>query len=317
MIKRIIGMVWILSVVTVSPGVSQVLTGADPVVSPPDEVRYYTYQWQGERLEDGRPRVSEDLLERVKQIKLEDAWQYLNELGYPNQYEGGWEMLHEDQPMAGRVLTAQYMPDRKAVSERLVEDGHQAGHVGPMNSWPIDRLQPGDIYLGDVFGKIDGGTMIGSNLGTSIYARSGNGVIFNGSSRDEEDLEEIEGFNALVRQWHPSFLVETMLTGINVPVRIGGVTVLPGDVALAKKGGVVFIPPHLVEEIVITAEIVQLRDEFGQMRMRQGVYSAGQIDTRWTREIEQDFLNWLAENRMDALPVSIEEMQQFLQQRTW
>lgn len=317
MLKRAIGIVCILCVATVSSSVSQVVAGEAPVVSSDDEVRYYTYQWEGDRLDDGRPRVSDELLERVKNIKLEDAWQYLNELGYPNQYEGGWEMLHEDKPMVGRVLTAQYMPDRKAVSERITEDGHDAGHVGPMNSWPIDMLQEGDIYLADSFGKIDGGTLIGSNLGTSIYSRSENGVIFNGSSRDEEDLEDIEGFNALVREWHPSFLKETMLTGINVPVRIGGVTVMPGDIALAKKGGVVFIPPHLVEEIVITAEIVQLRDEFGQMRMREGVYSAGQIDTRWTEEIEKDFLNWLRENRIDELPVSIEEMQQFLQQRTW
>ncbi len=159
--------------------------------------------------------------------------------------------------------------------------------------------------------------MIGGNLGTSIFSQSSNGVIFNGSSRDDEDLEKIEGFNAFIREWHPSFLEEVMLMGINVPVRIGNVTVMPGDIALAKKQGVVFIPPHLVEEIVITAEIVQLRDEFGQQRMREGVYSAGQIDTQWTDEIEEDFLNWVRENRMDQLPVSLDEIQNFLQQRTW
>lgn len=289
----------------------------DNIVTPPEEVNYYTYQWEGERFEDGRPKVSDELLERVKNIKLEDAWQYLNELGYPNQYEGGWEKLHADEPMVGRVLTAQYMPDRTDVRERLIQEGTDAGHVGPMNTWPIDRLQEGDIYLADSFGKIAQGTLIGGNLGTSIFSRSGNGVIFNGSSRDDEDLEKIEGFNAFVRDWHPSFLEEVMLMGINVPVRIGNVTVMPGDVALAKKQGVVFIPPHLVEEIVVTAEIVQLRDEFAQHRMRDGVYTAGQIDTRWTQDIEDDFLDWLQENREDQLPVSIEDMQEFLQQRTW
>lgn len=289
----------------------------DEVVAQRDQVIYYTYQWEGERLDDGRPKVSDELLDRVKNIKLEDAWQYLNELGYPNQYEGGWKILHDDQPMVGRVLTALYMPDREDVSDRLIDEGIEAGHVGPMNSWPIDMLQDGDIYLADSFGKIAQGTLIGGNLGTSIFSRSGNGVIFNGSSRDDEDLEKIEGFNAFIREWHPSFLEEVMLMGINVPVRIGNVTVMPGDIALAKKQGVVFIPPHLVEEIVITAEIVQLRDEFGQQRMREGVYSVGQIDTQWTDEIEEDFLNWVRENRMDQLPVSLDEMQNFLQQRTW
>lgn len=289
----------------------------DHIVASEDEILYYSYEWDGERMEDGRPKVSDELLERVKNIKLEDAWQYLNELGYPNQYEGGWKILHKDQPMVGRVLTAQYMPDREDVSERLTEEGIEAGHVGPMNSWPIDMLQEGDIYLADSFGKIAQGTLIGGNLGTSIFAKSGNGVIFNGSSRDDEELENIEGFNVFLRDWHPSFLEEVMLTGINVPVRIGNVTVMPGDVALAKNQGIVFIPPHLVEEIVLTAEIVQLRDEFGQMRMRDGVYSAGQIDTEWTPEIEDDFLNWVRENRMDQLPVPLDEMQDFLQQRTW
>lgn len=289
----------------------------DHIVASEDEILYYSYEWDGERMEDGRPKVSDELLERVKNIKLEDAWQYLNELGYPNQYEGGWKILHKDQPMVGRVLTAQYMPDREDVSERLTEEGIEAGHVGPMNSWPIDMLQEGDIYLADSFGKIAQGTLIGGNLGTSIFAKSGNGVIFNGSSRDDEELENIEGFNVFLRDWHPSFLEEVMLTGINVPIRIGNVTVMPGDVALAKNQGIVFIPPHLVEEIVLTAEIVQLRDEFGQMRMRDGVYSAGQIDTEWTPEIEDDFLNWVRENRMDQLPVPLDEMQDFLQQRTW
>lgn len=289
----------------------------DPVVASGEEVLHYTRQWDGERMPDGRPKVPDELLERVRDIKLEDAWQYLGELGYPNQYEGGWEKLHEDQAMVGRVLTAQFMPDRIDISERLTEEGHAAGHVGPMNSWPIDMLQEGDIYLADSFGKIAGGTLIGGNLGTSIFSRSGNGVVFNGSARDDEELEDIEGFNAFLRGWHPSFLDEVMLTGVNVPVRIGNVTVLPGDIVLAKKQGIVFIPPHLVEEVVVTAEIVQLRDEFGQMRMREGVYSAGQIDTAWTPEIEEDFLHWLRENRMDQLPVPVDEMQEFLQMRTW
>ena len=177
----------------------------DPVILPRETIHYYTYMWDGERFEDGRPRVSDTLLERVKNINLEDAWQYLNELGYPNQYEGNWKMLNEDQVMVGRVLTAQYMPDRADVSQQIIKDGHEAGHVGPMNSWPNDQLQEGDIYLGDMYGKIAGGTLIGGNLGTSIYARTGNGVIFNSSASDEEELERIDGFNALVRDWHPSF----------------------------------------------------------------------------------------------------------------
>lgn len=291
--------------------------GNDHLVASQEDILFYTSAWEGERMPDGRPDVSQDLLERLKNIRIEDAWQYLYEQGYNNQYEGGWKKLHPDQPIVGQVLTAQYMPRRPDIMQRLEREGTQAGHVGPMNTWPIDMLRKGDVYLADSYGKIAQGTLIGSNLGNSIFDNSGNGVIFNGSLRDGEDLEELEGFNAFVRDWHPSFLEETMLTGINVPIRIGKVSVMPGDVVLAKKRGIVFIPPHLVEGMVITAEIVKLRDEFAQKRMQDGVYTAGQIDTEWTDRIEEDFLEWLRENRIDQLPVSIEKMKEYLQQRTW
>lgn len=311
-----IGFSLLLSLILTTPALCQSVAD-DQVVASEDQVLFYTSEWEGKRLADGRPRVPDELLERVRDIKVEDAWQYLHEMGYRNQFEGGWKIIHPDRPIVGRVLTAVYMPERPDIKEKLVEQGTEAGHVGPMNSWPIDMLQEGDVYLADAFGKIAQGTLIGSNLANSIFARSGNGVIFDGALRDAEDMEAMEGFNAFARDWHPSFLEQTMLMGINVPVRIGQVTVMPGDVVLAKKTGVVFIPPHLVEHIVVTAEIVSLRDEFAQQRVREGVYTAGQVDTKWTQAIEEDFLDWLKEKRMDRLPVPLDEMQEFLQQRTW
>lgn len=289
----------------------------DPVVASREDVGYFTAGWEGDRLEDGRPFVADEWLERLKRIKVEDAWQLLNELGYRNQFEGGWKMIHEDRPIVGRALTAVYMPRRQDVAERLLADGHEAGHIGAMNSWPIDRLQNGDVYVADGFGKIAQGTLIGDKLGNSIFARSSSGVIFDGSLRDLEGLAQIDGFNAFVRDWHPSFLEETMLMGINVPIRLGSITVMPGDVVLAKEMGVVVIPPELVERVVITAEIVMLRDEFAHERVQAGAYTPGQVDARWTEEIEADFLNWLQDGRADRLPVPIEEMRQYLRQRTW
>lgn len=291
---------------------------ADPVVASRDYVIYLTADWKGPRLPDGRPYVADEWLERLKKVKVEDAWQLLHELGYRNQYEGNWKVIHEDRPIVGRALTALYMPLRPDLADRLLADGHKAGHVGPMNSWPIDKLQKGDVYVADSFGKIAQGTLIGDKLGNAIFARSGTGVIFDGALRDVETLAEIDGFNAFVRDWHPSFLEETMLVGINVPIRLGRVTVLPGDVILAKKTGVVVIPPALVERVVITAEIVALRDEFAHERVRDGVYTSGQVDNRWTEQIEADFLNWLQQTgRINRLPVPIGEIQRYLEQRTW
>ncbi len=281
-----------------------------------DQIIYYTQEWEGERYPDGRPRVPDDILERMKNVSIEQAWGVLRGEGYHNQFAGDWKMIHEDVPVIGRALTAQYMPSRPELQERMLDDGHAEGHVGPMNSWPIDMLQQGDVYVADLFGKVKDGTLIGDNLGNSIYANSGNGVVFDGGLRDLGGLEEIEGFNAFVRGWDPSYLMGTMLMGINVPIRIGEATVLPGDVVLAKREGVIFIPAHLAEQVVQTAEIVMLRDQFGHEMLRKGVYTPGQIDTRWTEEIEKHFSQWLQENKQN-LPVPEERVEELLKNRTW
>jgi regulator of RNase E activity RraA len=183
-----------------------------------------------------------------------------------------------------------------------------------MNSWPIDMLQPGDVYVADAFGKIAWGTLIGDNLGNSIFAKTGNGVVFDGSLRDLEGLENIEGFNAFVRGWDPTYIHEMMLGGINIPIRIGEAVVLPGDVVLAKREGVIFIPAHLAEEVVEKAETIMLRDTFGHQRLKEGRYTPGQIDTRWTDEILDDYYAWL-EAHIDSLPVPRSRIEEILNEK--
>lgn len=281
-----------------------------------DQMVFYTAQWEGERFEDGRPKVPDDILERMKKVSIEEAWGVLRGAGYHNQFEGEWEMLHTDQVMVGRALTALYMPLRPDVDDQIKAKGKTDGRIGNTNSWPIDMLNEGDIYIADAFGKIVDGTLIGDNLGNSIYAKSNNGVVFNASSRDLEGLANIVGFNAFVKGWHPSYLQEVMLAGLNVPIRIGAATVLPGDVVLAKREGVIFIPAHLAEKVVATAEVVVLRDRFGIQRLKEGTYTPGQIDTRWSDVIEKDFSQWLRDH-IDELPVPKEQIQELLKSRTW
>ena len=236
--------------------------------------------------------------------------------GYYNQFEGNWMMLHEDRAMTGRALTAQYMPLRPDIEEAIKVKGTKAGRIGSSNSWPIDELQPGDVYVADGFGKIVDGTLIGDNLGNAIYANSGNGVVFDGSVRDLEGLQQINGFNAFVKGWDPSYIKDMMLGGLNTPIRIGRATVLPGDLVLAKREGVIFIPAHLVEQVITQAEFVALKDVFGHLRLQQGKYTPGEIDTKWTEPIKQDFLRWLDENP-DKLPMTRIELDNYLKGRTW
>jgi regulator of RNase E activity RraA len=280
-----------------------------------EQLAFYTAEWKGERYADGRPKVPDDILERMKAVSIEEAWGVLRGAGYNNQFEGNWQMIHPSRPIVGRALTAVYMPARPELAKRMLDRGHQEGRIGAMNSWPIDALQNGDVYVADAYGKIIDGTLIGDNLGNSIFTKSRNGVVFDGSLRDLEGLEEIEGFNAFVRGWDPSAIREMMLMGLNVPIRIGRATVLPGDVVLAKREGVIFIPAHLAESVVKQAEVIMLRDTFGHQRLREGKYTPGQIDTRWTDEIERDFTGWLTQNR-DKLNVPASAIEELLKSRT-
>lgn len=272
--------------------------------------------WKGERFNDGRPKVSDDLLKRLKKIPLEQAWGVLRAAGYENQYEGNWKNIHAGEVLVGRALTAQYMPLRPEVRAILEKKGAKEGRKGDMVSWPIEMLTKGDVYVADSYGKVVNGPIIGSNLGTSILSKSGNGVVFNGTVRDLRDLSNMPGFVSFIRGDHPSYQQQMMLKSINIPVRIGEVTVLPGDVVLGYLDGVVFIPPHLVEKVVKTGELVLVRDEFGQQRLKEGKYTTGQIDNRWTEDIEQDFLKWL-QAHPGKLPYGVAEMQELLKDRTW
>lgn len=281
-----------------------------------EEMIVLTPKWSGERFPDGRPRVSDDLLTRLKRVPVEQAWGVLRAEGYTHQYEKNWKNIRSGEVLVGRALTVQYMPVRPEVKEQIQKQAIKDGRVGDMVSWPIDMLTKGDVYVADSYGKLEDGPIIGSNLGTAILAKSGNGVVFNGAVRDLRDLEAMPGFTSFVRGDHPSYQQEMMLKGINVAIRIGPVTVLPGDVILGHLDGVMFIPPHLVERVVKTGELVLVRDEFGQIRLREGKYTPGQIDSRWTDVIEADFAQWISANP-GKLPFSREEMQQLLKDRTW
>lgn len=281
-----------------------------------DQIISITPEWKGERLPDGRPHVPDQMLERLKNISLEEAWGLLRNKGYNNQFEGDWMLMKPEQVLTGRALTVQYLPKRPDYDNFIKEKGKTEKRIGGFNSWPIDMLKTGDVYVADGYGKIIDGTLIGDNLGNSIFTKSKNGVIFYGSVRDMEGLEKINGFSAWVKGYDPSYIQEMMLGGINVPIRIGRTTVLPGDAVLAKKGGIVFIPAHLVADLIINAEFIALRDQYGHQRLREGKYTPGQIDQQWTEEIKKDFLKWIDQNP-DKLPMNRQELDSYLKERTW
>jgi 4-hydroxy-4-methyl-2-oxoglutarate aldolase len=246
-----------------------------------EQMMFYTSDWKGDRFPDGRPKVPDDLLKRALDVSIEDVWDYLRERGYRNQFEGDWQALHIEKPFAGRALTAQYMPIRADMVKAITAEGKAEGRVSGNNSWPINELQIGDVYVADGFGKVIDGTLIGSNLGNGIAAHTHTGFVFYGGIRDQEENREIPNFNGFYKGYDPSFWQQMTLTAINSPIRIGRAVVLPGDLVLAKTDGVIFIPAILAEAAVSQAEFTNLMDDYNFELNREGKNGA-EFEGGWT-----------------------------------
>jgi regulator of RNase E activity RraA len=289
-----------------------------------EELIALTAEWKGERFADGRPKVPDDIIRRMKAVSVEEAWATMSNAGYRYQIAEGWEVINPDSVLVGRAVTAMFMPGRPDVWKAIDSLGKKEGRRA-QNVWAVEMLVKGDVYVADQFGAKRNGPTIGDNVGNAIYAKTGNGIVYDGALRDVEGLREIRGFTSFYTSYDPSFHnpgggvnrdLTTMIVGINKPTRIRTVTVMPGDVVLGKLGVVVFVPPHLAEKVVTTSEIVRLRDMFGHQRLKEGKYTAGQIDTRWSDEIEKDFSKWLNDH-INELPVGKEQIQEYLKERTW
>jgi regulator of RNase E activity RraA len=299
------------------------LAAAQPGVLTREHLIEYTPDWTGERFSDGRPKVPDAILDRMKHVTLEEAWAVVSAAGFSHQYEDRWLSIHPEQVLVGRALTSQWLPGRPDILRVIEAKGRGQGRVGGTNAWPVDLLQPRDVYVSDHFGLKQDGASVGDNVGSAIYARSGNGIVYDGAVRDLNGLRQLEHFTSFVRSYDPSHHIgnasagarlNSTMIGINVPIRIGGAFVMPGDVVLGRDGGVIFIPPQLAERVVKSSELTRLRDEFGHERLRARTYTAGQIDGRWTDAIEADFTAWLRQN-IDRLPVPRAQVEEILRQR--
>jgi regulator of RNase E activity RraA len=303
---------------------AQTISTDDIISFSPEELKLLTSEWKGERFPDGRPKVPDGIIRRMKSVSVEEAWATMSNAGYRYQIAEGWQVINPDSVLVGRAVTATFMPGRPDVWKAIDSLGRKQGRRA-QNVWAVEMLVKGDVYVADQFGAKRNGPTIGDNVGNAIYARTGNGIVYDGALRDVEGLKEISGFTSFYTSYDPSYHnpgggqnrdLTTMIAGINRPTRIRTVTVMPGDVVLGKMGVVVFVPPHLAERVVTTSEVVRLRDMFGHQRLKEGKYTAGQIDTRWADEIEKDFSQWLKAH-INELPVPKEQIQEILKNRTW
>jgi regulator of RNase E activity RraA len=262
-----------------------------------ERVTALTAAWTGDRLDDGRPKVSDDLIERMKLVTNDEAWGILERAheNYNFQFEGDWLQTQQDVPLTGRVVTAQYVPQRQDLQDVVQGIGASEGRTGGQNTWIIDQLRKNDVLVVDLFGKIHDGTFIGDNLSTAARRRTGTGMVIHGGIRDYARILEMTDFPVYCRGVDPTAIAEVTLVGVNIPIRIGNATVLPGDIVLGTREGITFVPAHLAEEVVLHSEDTRQRDVFGKDTLDKGKYTSGEIDVPiWAAHIEDDYKAWCA-----------------------
>jgi 4-hydroxy-4-methyl-2-oxoglutarate aldolase len=251
--------------------------GAQTLKLSKEEMIALTAQNPFERFPDGRPKVPAALIDRAKGMSMEEVFAILPNRNFRNQYEDGFQVLHPGKKMVGRAFTVQFMPSRPDLDAVMNAKAQAAGIPRLYNQAALDMLQPGDVLVVDLFGRIDGGTIVGDNLFYYMMKSAKcAGLVVDGSIRDLEGISEMD-MPAYFRKAHPSFITNVTITGINVPVRIGNATVMPGDLVLGDPEGVYFIPPQLVEPTVDNADVVHIHDEWTRKMFETGKYKSSEI----------------------------------------
>jgi 4-hydroxy-4-methyl-2-oxoglutarate aldolase len=237
----------------------------------------YTAKSPYGRFADGRPKIPDAMIERARDLSSEEVWAGLHEEGFKNQYADGFQVLHPGKTMVGRAFTVQFMPLRADVDEVAKNKAKQRGLQDLANQTAIDMLQPGDVLVVDLFGKKVDGTIVGDNLFYYVLkATNGGGLVVDGSIRDLDGIAKID-MPGYFRSADPTPIGNVMLTGINVPIRVGGVTVMPGDLVVGDREGVYFIPPQFVKEVLDHADETHIHDEWTKKKFDEGKYKSSEI----------------------------------------
>lgn len=257
--------------------------------------------WKGERTPDGRPRVPDIYLEKLKNMTLEEVWKPIFVLGYESQFVGGGVNplipLHDDgRKMVGRAVTCNFCPYRPDLNALMRAAGEADGRKGNYNQWVVDSLIEGDVIVADMYDKIYKGTFLGGNLTTALRTKTKNGgAVIWGGVRDIEQMKGIDGVQVYFRGIDPTPIRDFVMTGFNCVTSFGGAVCLPGDIVFGAGGGVLFIPSHLVAQVVDGAEKTHAKDDFGFEMIAKNRFTTAQIDRNiWTKEMLDMLTEWIA-----------------------
>ena len=263
-----------------------------------EDIIAITPLWKGERFPDGRPKVADKYLDALYNMTLEELWKPIFVAGYEHQFIA-INPLHPEfkedgsvnRKLVGRALTAAYVPTRPDYYEASCNIAAAQGWNGTPNQWVVDKLTDRDVLVVDMYDKIYKGTFLGGNLTTALKTKTNTGgAVIWGGVRDVEQMKKVPDVQVYYRGIDPTPIREFAMLSMNAPVRLGTdrdtATCLPGDIVYGCSGGVLFIPPHLVADVVEGGAKTQVKDMFGFEMISQNKFTTAQIDKNtWSEEM--------------------------------
>lgn len=245
-----------------------------------------------EMLKAERPAVTDAQLQRLRDLPLEAAWGALQGRRYVRSFEGGFQITVPNPKLVGRAVTMRYLPVRPDLMQAVQALAKEGDWDYQYNVRAGEDVKPGDVVVVELGGMVDRATFLGDVTGIGMEMAGALGVIVDGGIRDLSEFIPMKNFPIFYRGAHASAMADQVGVQWNGPIRLGGITVLPGDIVVADAEGVLVVPPQLVADVIKDAENTVYTENFKREMMRSRKYRARDIYPSLSKELEKAFEEW-------------------------
>jgi regulator of RNase E activity RraA len=213
-------------------------------------------------------RLTDAQMEKLKSFPLEAVWASVQDLGYTNAHLSGLRSTRPDERLVGRALTIRYLPRRPDLVEAMQTLAQEGDWPVAYNVRAGEEARPGDVLVVDLGGGVADGIFFGDISALAAQVQGARGAVLYGSTRDLTELREMAGFPVLAVGFDPRPATQIGVDW-NVPVRVGGATVLPGDAVVADDEAVVFFPPSIADQVIERAARVVEQEDYERDLVRK------------------------------------------------
>ena len=245
--------------------------------------------------------VTDAQLQRLRELPIEAVWGALQGRRYTRSFEGGFQLTVPDTKLVGRAVTMRYLPVRPDVMEAVQTLAKEGDWDHQYNVRAGEDLKPGDVVVVELGGMVDRATFLGDVTALGMQMAGALGIIIDGGIRDLTELMAMKKLPIFYRGAHASAMADQVGVQWNGPIRLGGITVLPGDIIVADAEGVQVVPPQFVADVIRAAEDTVYTENFKRELMRSKKYRARDIYPTLSPELQKLFEEWKKTHKKEGV----------------